>query len=73
MKQFSEAELIEIENRAAALEDLLDCDPEALKVETLLYRWETAHDDTGALLKDIHDLCEVARARKEPAACEPSK
>lgn len=68
MKIYSEAELIEIENRAAALENMLDCDPEALKVESLLDRWEIAHDRANALLEDVRDLCEFARQQKERAA-----
>jgi len=62
MKDLTEAELIEMERKADALEEMLSADPERLRTRQLIDRFESAFYQAQTVAADVTDLCEHLRA-----------
>ena len=72
MKDLTEAELIEIEQRAYNLNAALDYDPAEMRRSDLEDRWDWISDRMLQVSRDIERLCEQIRAARE-TPCAPSR
>jgi hypothetical protein len=62
MKDLTEAELIEMEQRASRLTEALDVDPDEMSRNSLQGRFETVSYIAEAVAQDVAELCEHLRA-----------